>query len=260
MAQDTRASTLSGTALIKGPFLILQPELVAAIGFYEALMLQLVHFRLQASKNMRDGRRWVYNSYPEWWREIQPIMSEVKTRLALRELEKQGLLSSGQYGRAGDQRKWYTINYEYLHQFLAEQGVEANFSVNKDADRGALLALDDALCEVTATPEASLGKTRNAGEHDPDSLKLLKAYEDWLGYKAVDRSAESKSADALLKDGWSIDQIEACYRHFKAQAFWSTQHLSLKKVRENIAPWEVAKSNREHHESYEPEGLALEWG
>ncbi|WP_158231720.1 hypothetical protein [Sporosarcina sp. P19] len=41
------------------------PSLAMNVGLNAALFLQQLHYRLNASKNIRDGHKWVFNTYDD---------------------------------------------------------------------------------------------------------------------------------------------------------------------------------------------------
>lgn len=60
-------------------------------------------------KNLNDGKYWMYNSIPAFKKQ-HTYMSERKIRRTLKDLEKQGVISTGNYNKKGfDRTKWYTI-------------------------------------------------------------------------------------------------------------------------------------------------------
>ena len=100
--------------LISEPPLQVLPSLAVKIGLNEAIILQQVHYWLLKSNNIRDGYKWVYNSYSEWNKQF-PFFSRNTMIRALNSLEKQGLLITANYNKAGfDKTKWYRIDYEKL--------------------------------------------------------------------------------------------------------------------------------------------------
>ena len=100
--------------LISEPPLQVLPSLAVKIGLNEAIILQQVHYWLLKSNNIRDGYKWVYNSYSEWNKQF-PCFSRNTMIRALNSLEKQGLLITANYNKAGfDKTKWYRIDYEKL--------------------------------------------------------------------------------------------------------------------------------------------------
>lgn len=106
--------------LIDRDTLIILPRLAARIGLNEAIVLQQVFYWLGGDRkpHVRDGRRWVYNTY-EGWREQFPFLSERTIRRTIRELEQAGLLESAFFvdhpeHRHLDHTKWYTIDFGRL--------------------------------------------------------------------------------------------------------------------------------------------------
>lgn len=99
------------------PLLIL-PELAAKLGLNETIFLQQLHYWLQDSKNVRDGHKWVYNTYDEWHKQF-PFWSLSTLRRVIAKLEKENLIITGNYNRFKlDKTKWYRINYDSLGPLL----------------------------------------------------------------------------------------------------------------------------------------------
>ncbi len=106
--------------LIDRDTLIILPRLAAQIGLNEAIVLQQVFYWLGGDRkpHVRDGRRWVYNTY-EGWRAQFPFWSERTIRRTIRELETLGLLEAAYFAdnpehRHLDHTKWYTIDFDRL--------------------------------------------------------------------------------------------------------------------------------------------------
>jgi len=97
--------------------LLVPPRLAAAIGLNAAIVLQQVRYWLGDKRRpkVRDGRRWVYNTYPQWQAQF-PFWSLATIKKTFRELEERGLLLASQrYNRAPtDRTKWYTIDFARL--------------------------------------------------------------------------------------------------------------------------------------------------
>ncbi len=103
--------------LIPGKTLVILPKLAARIGLNEAIVLNQVRYWLEHTTNVRDGRRWVYNTYEEWQRNDFPFWSVPTVKRVFQSLEKSGLLlSTAQYNQAPtDRTKWYTIDFARLN-------------------------------------------------------------------------------------------------------------------------------------------------
>lgn len=115
------------------PILVL-PNLATEIGLNEAIVLQQMHYWLKKSNHNYDGRRWIYNSFPEWQKHF-PFWSVITIKRAVYSLEKQNLLCVGNYNKAKfDKTKWYSINYETLEGMRRPSYQNDTTSVSKRYD------------------------------------------------------------------------------------------------------------------------------
>ncbi|WP_028982866.1 conserved phage C-terminal domain-containing protein [Sporolactobacillus terrae] len=90
------------------------PSLAEKIGLNEAVLTQQIHYWLQKKENLRDGRYWVYGSYPYWEKQF-PFWSRITIKRTFTSLENANILITANYNKAGfDKTKWYTINYDQL--------------------------------------------------------------------------------------------------------------------------------------------------
>lgn len=89
------------------------PSLAARIGLNRAVFLQQLHYWLQKSGHLRDGRLWIYNTYEEWHEQF-PFWSPEAVRKIVSQLEGKGIVeTTDKYNeRRGDRTKWYTIDYD----------------------------------------------------------------------------------------------------------------------------------------------------
>lgn len=102
--------------LIQDRPLMVLPKLAVKIGMNEAIVLQQVHYWMSLSKNLFEGRNWVFNTYEEWLLQF-PFWSLSTMRRTMISLEKQGLLLSANWNKLKmDHTKWYSIDYERLKE------------------------------------------------------------------------------------------------------------------------------------------------
>lgn len=136
--------TMSKLLLDEYPLIIL-PELAAAIGLNEAIVLQQVHYWLEYYRKVedldhfQDERWWVYNSVAQWcdqfpfwgYNTIKRTLAALRKPYTPRNeqgnrAERGPLLLTSNYNRVGfDKTIWYTIDYEEfegLSQRLAQNG------------------------------------------------------------------------------------------------------------------------------------------
>ncbi|HEX5505959.1 MAG TPA: hypothetical protein VFW96_25300, partial [Thermomicrobiales bacterium] len=99
--------------------LLVMPRLVALVGLNEAIVLQQVRYWLgdDLRPQVRDGRRWVYNSYRAWQERNFPFWQVDTVKRAFLSLERQGLLRSANYNRnRRNHTKWYTVDFDRLRE------------------------------------------------------------------------------------------------------------------------------------------------
>ncbi len=107
--------------LIDEPPLVVLPGLATAIGLNEAIVLQQLHFLLQNPKNGAAvaGKRYIYNSYPEWHQHFE-FWSVPTIKRTFLNLERQGLVSSVQPNKQKhDHTKYYRVEYDALDRLEA---------------------------------------------------------------------------------------------------------------------------------------------
>ncbi|WP_432371446.1 conserved phage C-terminal domain-containing protein [Staphylococcus chromogenes] len=110
------------------------PKLAEEIGLNEAIILQQIHYWLNTSKHYHDGKKWIYNSYPEWQKQF-PFWSLITIKRTIYSLEKQKLLIAGNYNKAKfDKTKWYTIDYQTLEGMIRPSYQNDTTSVSKRDD------------------------------------------------------------------------------------------------------------------------------
>ncbi len=100
--------------------LVLSPTIALEVGRSAAIVLQQLHYWISSPKNygaVKEGNRWIYNSYQQWHEQIR-VLSAKTIQRAFRLLEDRGLIQSQQFKKSScDQTKAYTIMYERLADF-----------------------------------------------------------------------------------------------------------------------------------------------
>lgn len=94
--------------------LIILPSLAKEIGLNESIILQQLHYWLLESRNIKDGFKWVYNTYEDWRKQF-PFWSVSTIRRTITKLETSEIVIIGNYNKLKiDNTKWYRIDYEKL--------------------------------------------------------------------------------------------------------------------------------------------------
>ncbi|MGF6950091.1 hypothetical protein QF028_002596 [Neobacillus sp. B4I6] len=98
--------------------LLVFPTLAKTIGLNEAIVLQQIHYWLQKSTHVKEGKKWIYNSYPEWQKQF-PFWTKRTLIRIVKSLDEQGLITIGHFNKLkADKTNWYTINYEKLYSLV----------------------------------------------------------------------------------------------------------------------------------------------
>ena len=105
----------------------LLPSLAMKVGLNAALFLQQLHYRLNISKNIRDGHKWVFNTYDDWIEEF-PFWSLNTIKRITYDLEQKGyLISTSKHNKMKiDNTKWYRIDYEKLPSSYKQSEIPAD--------------------------------------------------------------------------------------------------------------------------------------
>ncbi len=114
----TNKGTLS--FLIPEPPLLVLPTLANALGLNEGLLLQQFKYWLNTSKNVREGHKWIYNTYEDWQKQF-PFWSIRTVRRTIWHLESKDILVSATFNKMKiDQTKWYRIDEDKLQVYIDE--------------------------------------------------------------------------------------------------------------------------------------------
>lgn len=202
---------MSNLLLDERPLIVL-PSLAAGLkSLDEAVILQQIHYWIEKKQNYRDGRYWVYNSMGNWMQQFPWIKSRTTLTRYFNNLEKKGLLITGNYNKAGfDKTKWYTIDYSTLSDF--EQRL---YRTCTTSDQNLVNGMNRTCTTNTidyqeTTSEITTNKQANAVSADADLSesfnKLWNLYPKKQGkkdafrhYKAWRKKSKDNTDDYLLR-------------------------------------------------------------
>jgi len=96
--------------------LLIPVGLAELIGLNEAIVLQQIHYWISqdSNENVKDGRKWVCNTY-EQWQEQFPFWCKTTISNTILKLEKKGILLSYE---AKGRLKHYSIDYNAFNHFI----------------------------------------------------------------------------------------------------------------------------------------------
>lgn len=196
--------------LIQEPPLQVLPSLAVKVGLNEAIVLQQIHYWLLKSNNVRDGHRWVYNSYSEWNKQF-PFWSRNTLIRTFNRLEKQGYLISANYNKAKfDKTKWYRIDYQRLDgKSFTQNGHARNPELEDGGTKNGQTntkRLPETTSETNNKHSASPSNAPSVHQLEDDFETVWKQYPNKKGkkdafnhYKAWRKKSKSNTNDHLLK-------------------------------------------------------------
>lgn len=141
--------------LDESPILVL-PSLAEKVGLNEAIFIQQLHYWLKDSKNIRDGYKWVYNTYEEWAEQFTWWSIRTLKRI-ITGLENNGYIVTANYNSLKiDKTKWYRIDYEKLNELVARPSCQNGTSRVTDCpveSDNLALPLPEITTEITTKKE-----------------------------------------------------------------------------------------------------------
>ena len=175
------------------------PSLAVKIGLNEALFIQQLHYWVDRSKNIIDGRQWVYNTMADWSKQF-PFWSQKTLSRTISNLEKQNLVISGNYNQKGyDRTKWYTIDYLALERLEKEEPETENHEESEpDVSGENDAAVSDQSIGTKCPHEENQGLTDTVGDAsvDDQSIGTNCPYEENQGLQGL--LAENAQDDQFI--------------------------------------------------------------
>lgn len=196
--------------LIEEPPLQVLPSLAKSIGLNEAIVLQQIHYWIRKSNNVKDGHKWIYNSMPNWQKQFD-FWSLPTVKRVFRSLEKQGLIVTANYNKAGfDKTKWYRINYEKLQHVSRRSDQNDPTMVSNWTDGSD----QNDTTNTNRLPETTTETTtnNNKGQAQPDHAPYQEIL-DYLNSKiGTSYRASSKTTQRLIKarsnEGFEVEDFK----------------------------------------------------
>ena len=122
--------------------LVVSKRLAAKVGLNEALFLQQIHYWLERSTKVIDGRKWVYNSSSQWAEQL-PFFSSRTIERIIKSLKEKGLIIVSSHNKKSfDRTNWYSIDYDALNRVLNEIIEDENKKCEIETDKMAVSETD----------------------------------------------------------------------------------------------------------------------
>jgi len=216
--------------------LIILPSLAKTVGLNEAIVLQQLHYWLQQSTNIRDGYKWVYNTYEDWQKQF-PFWSTRTLKRIITGLEKKGIIVSANYNQISiDRTKWYRIDYEKLDMW----------HVHSDK-----LARRKGQVGTTHSDKLSPPITREYTENTTEKVVVVNPFDFYQQNFGVLNSFITEEISQWINDIGSELVIEAMKRALREQKKWNYANGILKdwannnlRTLKDVEAYETAFKNR----------------
>ncbi|WP_034991625.1 conserved phage C-terminal domain-containing protein [Liquorilactobacillus vini] len=180
--------------------LIVIPKLAIAVGLNEAIVLQQINYWLNKSNKVIDGKKWTYNSYKDWQKQL-PFWDTRTIQRIFRGLEKDKLISTGKFNKMKfDKTKWYTIEYDNLSSRIRQVDVMEDDKLTQP--------IPDTNTDTSS--DTSL-KTYSPAKAEPPLPfdEIVSFLNDKAGTKYHSTSAKTKKLiHARFKDGFSLEDFK----------------------------------------------------
>lgn len=195
--------------------IVIDRDLAAEFGLNEAIVLQQLNYWLNGkSAKFIDGRYWIYNSYKQWQKDNFPFWSLATVRRAIESCEKQGLVITANYNRAGfDKTKWYSIDYQKLNKGMSKRCAQnEQTSCSKWANGVAQNGQTNTRDYAETTTEITSKDIYSQAEPDGVAVKV-KTVIDYLNEKTdshykANTPKTKQLVQARLKEGFTVDDFK----------------------------------------------------
>ncbi|MGX7024138.1 hypothetical protein [Vagococcus hydrophili] len=216
------------------------PKLAKEIGLNEAIFIQQVHYWIEKSNHVFNGKKWIYNTY-EGWNKQFPFWSVMTIRRTISSLIKKELVITGNFNKAGfDKTKWYSINYETLN-CMNNRCVQNEQTSSSNRTDGVVQNEHTNTIDYTETTTETTNNNQSSSK-EADSVSLKNKFDEiWEQYPKGRKQGKDKSFKAYqraIKDGVTDEKILEGLSDYKKQI--EIQRTELKFVRQAVT-WFVNK-------------------
>ena len=202
------------------------PKLAKEVGLNEAIFVQQLHYWTNGkSGKLKDGKRWVYNTYKDW-EENFPFWSNATIRRTIASCEKQNIIFVGNYNRAGfDKTKWYAVNYEVIEGMSKRIAQNEQTSCSKRAIGTAQNEQPNTIDYTETSSETIKDTMSSSDEHDRIPYDEVV---DYLNEKTKSNFKSSskdtrKHIRARYNEGFSIDDFKKVIDNKTAEWYNNTK-------------------------------------
>ena len=175
------------------------PSLAVKTSLNEAIVLQQIHYWLEKSEHIHDGRKWVYNSIDNWCAQF-PFFSKSTVDRTFKSLCDRGLLIKGNYNKSKfDKTNWYSIDYDKLSQLENNDDFKESEPITSNCSDGTTHS------EVNNTIDYNTENTNRDYDTESNSPTELNTNEFATSPTELHTSlSDERKADGKSKEKWVI--------------------------------------------------------
>jgi hypothetical protein len=210
------APAVKAPKLLKEKPILAYPRLAHVLGVNEAIILQQIFFYVKINErkhkplHFHNGKWWVYNSYKQWRDQHFPWLTPRGVQNIILKLETKGLIVSCQgLNNPQDRRKWYTIDFKKLDEFLVTSkidsaqtarptDIECTSNMHESADVYTESTTEKTQREEKRESACSTQPTNDTITPDGDSLSVeLRLEERATSSKSMTTEAKEESSQSV---------------------------------------------------------------
>jgi len=183
----------------------------------------------------KDPDGWIYKTQAEFTEETG--LTRYEQEHARKQLRGLGVLREKKKGIPA--KLHYEIDLEALTSLL-DSSIQG---WGNPAYKDGILQQTNAESTTETTSESKGSSTEVPEPSSQPSISEHKKVMDWyqeeLGYTIPNGGMEGKAVKWMLKEGFTPEKIQGCYRYLKSDSYWQDKHLSLTKVKTEIGAWSL---------------------
>lgn len=154
-------------------------DLAMRYGFAEAIILNHLEYWIELNerneRNFFDGQYWTFNSMKAM-KEIFPYLSEKKIRNALKHLQDEGLILTGNYNKSAyDRTLWYALTQKGK-SILPKGQMEEYEKANGFTEKGEPIPDDNTDNNPPNNPNNNIGRKHTESTFVPPTLEEVQEY------------------------------------------------------------------------------------
>ena len=219
--------------------LIILPTLAVAIGLNEAIFLQQLHYWLNITNFIKNGKKWIYKTLTDWEKEF-PFFSKSTLNRVIAKLKKENIIYIEHLSK--DKRKrvsYYSINYKKVEKLTKNQTIKkeeksVNIETMQDVNMTQCDNLNLTQCDYVKmtqciynenqdteiTTETTTETTFFSPSRDGEKGKKKKIYKS-----ASKEKSSSKKTSPKIKMSW--EQLDANRKEIILEALKSVEDIAL---------------------------------